>query len=364
MKLTFLKNGSLLAVLTCAAAFASCRTTTPSGQLKSEDDSSGGVISILVIPPSTPLEWTSPQKLSKSSVRSKLQGELDKNLGLVTLPHPIGHLMVEMKCGAATIELTGQTGGGSEYSSALDGFGASFRTYPGALDVTAHIQPDVDARKKSGKIAAMNFKISGAMCKHMAGFLDEYKQKGAHKFYGGQFRPRRFEGAGCSAFGLAFVEIGGFIKRSMYTPTWAKTVVVGIGRVSDVLGTGKYAYGSNLQAPDSEGELIQWPKGKPMLVQKAAISPASPWLRDWYDERDASTNVSPNEQPNRIPWTIYDPESIFNFIKAVGEQGGGQAMGRTWTTRMEEKAVIIESDARDAQPVPYLDQEDDLRKDG
>ncbi len=359
-----------LSLVLTASAFG-CRGTAPidsglkdqSGTADTGTDGAGGVISILVIPPGGPLDWTTPTTLTKSSVASKLKGELAKQLGRVKLPHPIGHLHVKMSCDGVEIPLTGQTGGGSEYATLLDGVGASFHTFPGDLDVTAAVQPDVDARLKSGKIAGMNFKITGKMCKHLKGYIDEYVKRGAHKYYGGQFRPRRWEGAGCSAFGVSFIEVGGFMRRSLYTKTFARSLFIGLGRVTDFIGSGQFTYGSNLNAYDENGALVQWPKGVNVKVLNEPIKPGSPWLKAWTDDKDASANVAPSEQPNQIPWTIYDPELMFNWIQGVHAAGGGEVFGRNWTTSTQGAARFIETDATDAVPQPWEDAQDDLNLD-
>ncbi len=363
-----LRAWSVFALLSLATvSVTACRTPSPEAGSETLGDEGanepGGVISIILLPPAVPLDWSTPNRLTVTSVQSKAKGELLRKLKQIKAAHPIGHVMVEMNCPNVQIPLTGQTGGGSEYATLLDGLGASFRTWPGALDVTENVRPDIETRQKTGRIAYMNFRITGKMCRHLAGFLDEYKKHGAEKNYGGQFRPRRWEGAGCSAFGLAFVEVGGLLKRSQYTPEWSRVVNVGIGRVTDVFGDGTYAYGSNLQMRGPDGTLVQWPKDLPITVLKEPIRPGSPWLQAWADAEDAGVNPLPNDQPNQIPWTIYDPAAIYNFIDAVWSNGGGQGMGRAWEVKTIGKAHVIETDATDAVARPYEDPEDDLLKD-
>ncbi len=375
---------SLLAVL------VSCKTAGTGATVRDEDSGSpgvaaeeGGTISILVIPPAANLSWASPNALFMASAASKLIGttftkSIFGSTKKAAFPHPIGHLHVQMDCAnGVSIPLTGQTGGGTEYASLLDGVGASFRIFPGRLDVTADAMPDVNLRKQSGKIATMRFKISAAMCKHMAGFVAEYRRRGAEKLYGGQFRPRRFEGSGCSAFGLAFVELGAFMKRSEYTEKFSQNVNIGLGRISNVgghmtdqslaqKGTADYKYGSNLISYDGIGAFSKWPKDQPVVVMAdptGAIRPMSGWMKEWNDDRDASTNQMPGKQPNMIPWTIYDPQLVYEWIQSVYAAGGGASLGRTWTTAKDGNSNVIETDALDAVPQPYYDPTDDLRKD-
>lgn len=322
-----------------------------------------GVLSMLIIPPEASLDWSSPNSLIRSSAISKLQGEINKRLGHVNKPHPIGHLMIRMVCPGVSIPLTGMTGGGSEFASAFDGLGATFRTFPGYLDDSSEVAPDISRRRSSGRIATLNFRITTEMCHHLAGFLAEYKAHGADQRYGGQYRPRRFEGGGCSSFALAFIEVGGLLKRSQFTPVFARELHIGIGRIADYQGSGVYAYGSNLTARDETGATNYWPKGASLRVQLGAISPQSPWLASWADSDDARTNPVPSEQPDLVPWTIYDPELVWNFAKSLHQAGGGDALGRNWTVSSDLNSVVLETDATDATPEPYLDPQDDLRLD-
>ncbi len=353
------------------AEFSADAASGPAAPADAASDGAGGVLTIIAIPPPVTLDWSTPNKLMLTSAEGKVKGIFNSKLKRVGAAHAVGHLMVSMKCDGVEIRTTGQTGGGSEYATAIEGVGASFREFPGFLDDPDKVQPDLDLRHKSGMVGEMNFKITGKMCKHLAGFLQEYKDKGADKRYGGQYRPRRFEGAGCSSFGLAFVEVGGLLRRSLYTPMWAHSLDVGIGRVSKVINDtitftasdGIYKYGSNLRSYDDQWKTKDtWPKDTDLLVQKDPTRPGSHWLSHWSDDQDASTNVKAG-QPNTIPWTIYDPQLIYNFIRDLAAKQGGTALGRTWTAAKNGAAPVIETDATDATAQAYVDPEDDLMKD-
>lgn len=404
-------------LLFCLLDLGGCRTSGSNAlesdqEVFAEKTPVGGTLSVIVIPPAlnvaptfpADISWESPNDLFKTSAASKAAGIANTHSiergpfrlkSKATLAHPIGHFHIKLECAnGVSVPLTGQTGGGSEYGSVLDGVGASFRIFDGNLDdeTPAALQSamnDYNKRLESGYMAMMRFKVSAENCQHMADFLAEYKRRGANRFYGGQFRPRRFEGSGCSAFGLAFIEVGGLLRRSLYTKDWAQNVMIGLGRISNIggrketsqklvaQGLGDFKYGSNLLAYDANGKMLQWPKKQNVVVdasQHGAIRPLSPWMTHWADAdpnsatNDHSVNKLPEQQPDVIPWTIYDPQLVYHWIKDINRRikttnASVEAYERVWTATQEGAADVIETDATDAKPQPFFDPTDDLRKD-
>jgi hypothetical protein len=320
-----------------------------------------GVFTLYLIPPPGALDWTTPNSLLDSMLASQAIASRQVAAGQAAKSHSIGHVYVGLECSGADIPVTGQTDdGASELKGALDGMGVLFQRYPGNLDAAADAQNDIDKRTSSGLVRMMKFKVRHDTCTHLAGFLAEYVRREAYKNYGSQYRPRRWEGAGCSAFSLAFVEVAGLLRRSLYTAPWAHQVTIGLDRVADVGGDGQYDYASNLITHNDGARFVAWPKDRVIHVKKSPILPfASAWS-GWLSSRDATSNPAPGEQPDAIPLTLYDPGYMSDFIDQVAAHGGGTFMGRTWTTRMEGKAPVIETDARDSVHAPYEDPTDDL----
>lgn len=354
---TSLIAGAMIAAIGCSVA------TEDTASSSAAAITEAGEFQLIVVPPAQALDWSTPNALAQSAVVSEAFAKVQKWTGVVTHPHPVGHVHVRMDCGDVTIPLTGQTGAGSDFTGALDGLGSMFHTFPGALDSTADVEPDVRRRFETGNVTMMTFKITMDQCRHLRGFFDEYVNSGAVKNYGGQYRPRRMEGGGCTAFGTSFLEVGGLLKRSQYTPVWARGLKIGIGRISDVFGSGEYNYGSYLTTRNADGTVSAWPEGKAMKVQSGAIRIGSPWLDAWSGDNDAETNVDPENQPNVVPVTLHDPQLMANSIEEIYARGGGEALGRTWTTKAVGMAHVLETDATGATVQPYRDMQDDLYKD-
>ena len=326
--------------------------------------SDNGTFDFIVVPPAQDLDWSSPNALAQSAIISEGYAKLQEWSTQVVHAHPVGHVHVRMSCGDVNIPLTGQTGAGSDFTGALDGLGSMFHTFPGRLDDTDEVRPDVERRFQTGQIKMLSFKITKDTCKHLRGFFDEYVNTGAVKNYGGQYRPRRMEGGGCTAFGSAFLDVGGLLPRSQYTPIWARSLKIGVGRISDVFGDGAYRYGSLLTTRNDDGTLSTWPKGQPIKVQQSAIRPVgSPWLNAWAGDGDHEYNADPDHQPDVVPTTLLDPQLMAHYIEGVFANGGGAALGRTWTAKTVGQAQVLETDATDARVKPYMDTEEDLYKD-
>lgn len=332
--------------------------TTPS-PTTTEKPEVAGEFTLFVIPPESSLDWSSPGKLARTAGYAEAAGRAHKIAGEVETAHSIGHVYVRLSCGDVNIATTGQTGGGGEFKHALDGAGGLFQGFGGSLDLPDESDADIATRTASGRVRFVSFRVRKDTCIHLRGFLDEYVKREAYKVYGSQYRPRRWEGAGCTAFGLAFVETAGLLRRSLYTSDWARQVNVGLARMADVSGDGFYDYGSNLRSP-----AVVWPKGVNIQVSKWPISLASNLLADWNSStKDVDANQAPLVQPNQVPLTLYDPELMTAFIDRVHESGGGDIIGRKWAVRDVGRAFGIVTDAIDAVHLPWEDAVDDLNAD-
>jgi hypothetical protein len=324
-----------------------------------------GLLTVWAIRTASDLWWGSPNQLAASTIVAYAAAQGLVWMGQAVLGHPIGHLQVEMTCTSddaahtISIPITGQTGGGSELLASLEGAGTLFHEFPGWLDhrgpIYADIKRDVATRKQSGRIAGMKFKLNDALCRHMWGYFNWYDTSDGPKHYGGQFRPQRREGSGCTAFGTSFVDRGGFLTRAFMVDTWARQVFVGATRIGKVLPPRSHPYGSNLVAWNNQG-FQMWPKGQ-AIPAVAPMIPFNPVLNAWSGPME-----------NKVPFTLFDAELVYKWIHSVWnniKNGGVDPMWKIDDDRANGKAKVIISDfscdMRNKLP-PYPDPEDDLRK--
>ncbi len=375
-----------------ASTGASSTGTTPTTTRSTSSSTSGavtadggtcpaqaGALILYAIPPPAPLDWSTPSTLLNAMLASTLAGNTLVSSGSAVLPHAIGHVNLELDCGAASIPLTGQTGGGNELLSSADGAGALFRLFPGSLnELTDPIGDNVDtvadimARQASGHLTRIKFLVNQQMCARLKDFHDQYSARMAYLNYDGLDRARRFEGAGCAIYGDAFVDVGGLLRRSLFTPAWARTVFVGSARFANTLGTNPYyLYGSNLVARDAQGVDWLWPAG--VNIPASTLSPILPTsgvLDAWTGPEDAPFALPgvtlPGRLASQVPFTLYDPELMAEWAEQVWAQASAQgpaaALGATWTADTVQAVHEVTYDAHCVLPqtLAYTQDNPDL----
>jgi hypothetical protein len=336
-----------------------------------------GKLTLYAIAPPIELDWTSPNTLLQGVMDSRAAGDALIASGDAVMKRSIGHVNLELDCGDDSIVLTGQTGGGAEWPAATDGAGLLLADTPGAMDHMPTGDPDdmvadIAARKASGKVKMISFTVNQAMCRRIKSFYDEYLETAAYKHYNGAFRPRRMEGAGCAIFGAGLVDVGGLLRRSLFTPEWSRSVMIGSGRIADFLGDGKYTYGGNLVARGEDGTHWLWPKGVAVPVSNTTpIYIFSDVLDAWSGPEDTEFDVPglTGEMRTKLPFSIYDPEMMSNWAESVWQaaqqHGVATSLGAQWTASTVGNAHEVTFDASCVAPqtIPFTEDHDDLFED-
>jgi hypothetical protein len=337
-----------------------------------------GKLTIYAIPPPVALDWSTPNALLGSVIASRSAASDAISAGDAVIGHSIGHVNLQLDCGDLSIALTGQTDqGGGDWQAASDGAGLLLRDTAGAMDDMAGIGDrdqtiaDIAAREQSGRVTRISFTVNRAMCERVKNFVDAYVASGAYQHYGGAHRARRMEGAGCANFGAGVIDVGGLLRRSLVTPEWARTEMIGSARIANFLGWGGYAYGGDLVARDDAGTHWLWPKGQE--VPASNIDPVliySSVLDAWSGPEDHDFGVpgATGEMATKLPFTIYDPELMAEWAEGVWSEamdspdGTASALGATWTAGRVVNAHEITYDARCVMPqsIDYAADDDDL----
>jgi hypothetical protein len=337
-----------------------------------------GKLTLYAIPPAVSLDWSSPNKLLKSTAASMVAGKLLVSSGKAALGHEVGHVNLELDCGDLSIPLTGQTGGGSEWKSGVDGLGVLLRDFPGSLTEVPgsdhdDMVRDIERREASGLLTRITFTVNRAMCARLKSFHDEYVARGAYVHYSGLDRARRFEGAGCAIFGAGFVDVGGLLRRSLFTPAWARSVFIGSSRYSNFLGRDAfYAFGSNTVARDADGKSWVWPRGVNIPASTFIPRfPGSSTYDTWSGPEDKSLNLPslPPELQTKVPFSIYDPQLMAEWAENVWQEatqkGSADAFGVKWKASTVNNVHEVTYDASCVAPqtIAFDADNDDLYKD-
>lgn len=176
-------------------------------------------LTVYTIPSPWGMDWSSPRALA-------LRG-LSNQLGVrhIGHKHAIGHVFVGLRDPSLAHEvLTGMTTESQteEIELAKDlgyGLGVMGADMLGKFDPAEKLQGELDMRYETGLVSYLRVLLSPENGARVARFFLEYQARGLHRHYGGANRPRYGEGAGCSAFGVAFLDVAGLLEPE-YEARW------------------------------------------------------------------------------------------------------------------------------------------------
>lgn len=169
-------------------------------------------LTVYAIPATRRMRWSHPRALAIRTITNRAA------FWHRDFKHSIGHVFVHLKSSSAGVDLmTGMTSRVRTEDQDLvleDGYGLGVMgaDMMGRLEDDADLRAELAAREETGLIASMKFRISPAASARLAQFLAEYRAQGLDDHYGGSNRPRYREGAGCSAFGVAFLDLAGLMR--------------------------------------------------------------------------------------------------------------------------------------------------------
>jgi hypothetical protein len=365
---------ALLATAACTVA----PTTDPAPDATVNSCAPAGTLTVYAIPPPVALDWSTPNKLLGTVQASRGAAKTLVANGEAAITHSIGHVNIELDCGDLSVALTGQTdNGGADWPAATDGAGLLLRDTPGVMDDMANGDPaetiaDTQRRQAYGHVTRISFVVEREMCQRIHDFVHEYVFRLAYLHYDGAFRARRFEGAGCAIFGAGVVDVAGLLRRSLFTPAWARSEMIGSARIADFLGDGHYRYGGNLVALDASGTHWLWPKGQDVPASPSTpVWIDSPTLDAWSGPEDVAFPIAglAGAMQTQLPFTIYDPELMSEWAERVWTEananGTATAFGVPWTASTVDHSHAITYDAHCVAPqtLAYDQDNDDLFED-
>ncbi len=160
------------------------------------------------------IKWSSPWAFAISAIRNSLvRGDGRRT-------YSIGHVFVELKCDSTGTHIfRGMTSESTSTKIERNlifkkryGLGIIFHTYAGKLEKDASIVSDLSDYEGSARRAELAIDVSPEACARMVTYVEEFEAKGYGKLYSGlQADPLKGEGAGCSAFAVSFLRVGGLM---------------------------------------------------------------------------------------------------------------------------------------------------------
>lgn len=162
------------------------------------------------------IDWSTPWNMTISTLKNSLADTQGMRA------YSISHVFVEVKCDSIGTHIyRGQTSSDDSNEKELlfkqkYGLGVMFHTYKGKFEKDESILKDMapyEGSERRGRFTAL---ISSQTCQRMLQYVKEYEQRGYGNIYSGlQADPLKGEGAGCSAFGMSFLRIGGLMEPFM-----------------------------------------------------------------------------------------------------------------------------------------------------
>lgn len=182
----------------------------------------GDQLVLFNIPSPRGINWHSPHTLLKSVIKNHNSGA----------SHEIGHVFVGVYCSDTGMTgepdvLTGMTSASDNSEELLRergyGLGILFHNFEGRLNSAEEARQDIWLGLRTGRLSYLAFDISRSTCQRLVEYEMEYRQRGYDRNYGLPNRPLYGEGAGCSAYGVSFLDIAG-VESGIFSGQWTRSL--------------------------------------------------------------------------------------------------------------------------------------------
>jgi hypothetical protein len=268
------------------------------------------------------ISWVSPGAL----VRTTLINEGGSVFAGFT--RSIGHAGVEVKCDAYDGKGAGLFYGSQTTKNSSDltdkvlteqvGLGMMIDNVPGRIEPENELRASVDDRIASGGMSYVRFQISPKTCHALLAYQKAYVAAGVDARYGLRARPLYKEGAGCSAFSMAFLELANVTDPDMRT-----------------------AWSFNVRIPLWTDPLFGSPEpligGTMYPANKIPVTRASTLTRDWAKPSEAGVDL--------FGW---DPTLMHQWIDAEAQKS--LPAGRKAESKGKARGLVIDRRMQSAAP--------------
>ena len=228
------------------------------------------------------INWKTPWTLTTSVLKNQIIPMKDKRA------YSISHVFIELRCDSnGTHIMRGMTSATNNEERELIfkkkyGLGTMFHSYKGKLEKENTIADDLLPYEGSPRRAELAFKVSGETCERMVKYVDEFESRGYGGMYSGlQADPLKGEGAGCSAFAVSFMRVGGLMDS--FTEEWKQKLHVPKRFVGGPLTGNRVGMTKILSRPRAT-----WNEHEPNIYLEAWDPEAMhDWVSKTYDEVQA-----------------------------------------------------------------------------
>lgn len=209
------------------------------------------------------INWKNPWTLTVSAVKNSIAPVGKKE------SFSISHVAVEVKCDSIDKHIyRGMTSAPGDEDRELVfkkkyGLGTLFHTYKGRLEKDEEIIEYTRPYRTHKRRAEIGIKISPATCERLLAYAQEYEDLGYGNMYAGfHADPLKGEGAGCSAFVISFLRVGGLMDDFM--EEWKQVIDVPLRFVGGPLTQKKVSIFYILKRPRA-----RWSSKEPHIHMEA-----------------------------------------------------------------------------------------------
>lgn len=251
------------------------------------------------------INWSTPWQMTVSTLKNSLVNTGDKRA------FSISHVFVELNCNSSGEHIfRGQTSienSGERELIFKKGYamGVMFHTYEGQYETEQAVYSgiaDYDGTSRYGTFTAV---INAKTCQRLLRYEREYVARGYGKLYSGlQADPLKGEGAGCSAYGMSYLRVGGLMEN--FTNEW-----------KNIIDVPKRFVGGPLT-------------GKKVHITKLLFRPGAKWS---------------NKEPH-IHLEAWNPEKMLSWVKKTYDhlEKGGELEGYKTSIRKNGKSKHVTVD--------------------
>lgn len=210
-----LKRISLLGVCLWVCSNILIAANTKSSYYNLSEPDSSYELTIFVIPAFRPINWESPESLLRTTVKSYVESSFNRKL------HPLGHIFIELtdQKGVVLIRTSIVSKNPSDQRKLIlkDKIGLAMlgASVKGKMESMDGLEKEISRFAKRKSISFIKYKILHPAAERVMEFAHQFALKDSlgkspSDRYGGADWPRyKGEGSGCSAFGMAALQLTG-----------------------------------------------------------------------------------------------------------------------------------------------------------
>lgn len=241
------------------------------------------------------INWDSPKALAASVVKNEALSYINGNKRL------LGHVSINIQCGDRKLVTAMTSRSGETKRVVLNehaGLGVLFHIFPGELESEEKLNNEIAKKRKNAQVHSVTYMISDEACDLMFNHYDNFVDKLGMHNYGFPVDTLAGEGAGCSAFGVSFLQAAKIADQKQLE-SWSGSVWVPKKYI------GPYSSKKYVEADQEPYDHLEG--GDDVKLIPLVLKPGK---TKW---------AAPNEEGAKF-LSFYDPDTMYNWIEQMDKK--------------------------------------------